>query len=314
MRIDLHTHSTASDGTDSPTELVQAAVRADVDVLAITDHDTTAGWAEAAAALPSGLRLVRGMEMSCEGRDEDGRPVAVHLLAYLFDPTAREFANERERLRGERVARLRAMATKMAADGLPIDFDAVMADAGQVVGRPHLARALVEAGVVSSVDEAFAGPLSVRSPYYVEKEDTPLERAVEMVNAAGGVSVIAHARARSRGRLVALDSIRELADRGLAGLEVDHPDHGGSDVDLLRSLATELDLIVTGSSDYHGTNKTIELGQYTTAPESFDAIVARASGVPVLSAPPGDAMTVEDGTAVEDGTTQEATGDLRRIR
>ncbi|RVW10415.1 PHP domain-containing protein [Prescottella agglutinans] len=283
MRIDLHTHSTASDGTDTPAELVQAAADAGVDVLAITDHDTTAGWVEAAAALPAGLQLVRGMEMSCEGRGEDGRPVAVHLLAYLFDPSSREFAAERERLRGERVARLRAMATLMAEDGLPIDPDAVMAEAGPAVGRPHLARALVRAGVVDSVGEAFTDLLSTRSPYYVEKADTPLERAVEMVAAAGGVSVVAHARARARGRLLSLDHIRELAGHGLVGLEVDHPDHDARDVALLRSLAAELDLITTGSSDYHGSNKTIELGRHTTDPEAFEALVARASGVPVLS-------------------------------
>lgn len=285
MRIDLHTHSTASDGTDTPAALVRAAADAGVDVLAITDHDTTAGWAEAAAALPDGLRLVRGMEMSCEGRGEDGRPVAVHLLAYLFDPSAREFAAERERLRAERVARLRAMAERMAADGLPIDPDSVMAAAGPAVGRPHLARALVDAGVVATVGDAFTQLLSTRSPYYVHKTDTPLGRAVDMVAAAGGVSVIAHARARSRGRLLSLDHIRELADRGLGGVEVDHPDHGGDDVALLRALARELGLLTTGSSDYHGTNKTIELARHTTDPDDFAALVARASGVPVLAGP-----------------------------
>lgn len=283
MRIDLHTHSTASDGTDSPQELVQAAAAAGVDVLAITDHDTTAGWTAAAAALPEGLRLVRGMEMSCEGRGEDGRPVAVHLLAYLFDPNSREFAAERERLRGERVARLRAMAIRMAAAGLPIDPDAILADAGPAVGRPHLARALVRAGVVDSVGAAFTELLSTRSPYYVEKSDTPLERAVEMVADAGGVSVIAHARARARGRLLDLGHIRDLAEHGLGGLEVDHPDHDAADAALLRSLATELDLIVTGASDYHGSNKTIALGQHTTSPDAYEQIVARATGVPVLA-------------------------------
>ncbi|WP_305094409.1 PHP domain-containing protein [Prescottella sp. R16] len=282
MRIDLHTHSTASDGTDTPAGLVSAAADAGIDVLAITDHDTTAGWAEAAAALPSGMRLVRGMEMSCEGRGDDGRPVAVHLLAYLFDPAAHEFAVERERLRDERVARLRAMAGKMEADGLPIDADAVMADAGLSVGRPHLARALVRAGIVDSVGEAFTHLLSTRSPYYVDKADTPLERAVDLVAAAGGVTVIAHARARSRGRLLDLDHIRELAERGLGGLEIDHPDHSPDDAATLRSLTRELGLIGTGSSDYHGANKTIELGRHTTDPDAFDALVERATGVPVL--------------------------------
>lgn len=285
VRIDLHTHSTASDGTDRPADLVRAAAAAGVDVLAITDHDTTAGWAEAAAALPSGVRLVRGMEMSCEGRGEDGRPVPVHLLAYLFDPGSREFAAERERLRGERIDRVRTMAERMAAAGLPIDPDAVLAAAGPAVGRPHLARALVDAGVVAGVGEAFTELLSTRSPFYVDKKDTPLERAVEMVAAAGGVSVIAHPRARTRGRLLALDHVRELAERGLGGLEVDHADHSADDAAVLRSLARETDLLTTGSSDYHGANKTIELGRHTTDPDQFAALVARASGVPVLTEP-----------------------------
>ncbi|MBF6370697.1 PHP domain-containing protein, partial [Nocardia puris] len=120
MRIDLHTHSTASDGTDTPAELVRHAAAAGLDVVAITDHDTTSGWAEAVAALPRGMTLVRGREMSCIGLGEDGWPVPVHLLAYLFDPADRSFAEERERLRAERVERLRAMAERMAADGLPI--------------------------------------------------------------------------------------------------------------------------------------------------------------------------------------------------
>lgn len=282
MRIDLHTHSTASDGTDSPAELVAAAAAAGLDVVALTDHDTTAGWAEAVAARPTGLTLVRGMEMSCDGIGEDGLPVSVHLLAYLFDPTHQAFADERVRLRAERVARLRAMAEAMAADGLPIDPDAVMAGAA-VAGRPHLARALVDAGVVNSIDEAFAGPLSTASPYYVEKQDTPLDDAVEMIAAAGGVSVIAHPRARSRGRLLALEHIRKLADRGLGGVEVDHPDHGSPDRAILTELAVELGLLRTGSSDYHGDNKTLRLGHCVTPPEQFEALVAGASGVQVIS-------------------------------
>ncbi|MBF6535662.1 PHP domain-containing protein [Nocardia farcinica] len=282
MRIDLHTHSTASDGTDTPAELVRHAAAAGLDVVAITDHDTTSGWAEAVAALPQGMTLVRGMEMSCIGLGEDGWPVPVHLLAYLFDPADRSFAEERERLRAERVERLRAMAERMAADGLPIDPDAVLASAGPSAGRPHLARALVAAGVVPSVDAAFTDLLAPHGRYYAEKADTPLHRAVRMIAAAGGVSVLAHTRARKRGRLLALDDIRELAGLGLGGLEIDHPDHSAADRALLTDLAAELDLITTGSSDYHGTNKTIRLGEFTTDPEQFERLVARATGVPVV--------------------------------
>ncbi|MEV6359689.1 PHP domain-containing protein [Nocardia asteroides] len=283
MRIDLHTHSTASDGTDSPAELVRRAAAAGLDVVAITDHDTTAGWAEAEAARPPGLMLVRGMEMSCQGMGEDGYPVPVHLLAYLFDPTDRGFAEERERLRAERVARVRAMAEKMVADGLPVDPDAVLAGAGPAAGRPHLARALVEAGVVDSVDAAFQDLLAPHGPYYAEKADTPLSRAVQLIAAAGGVSVIAHVRARKRGRLLALEEIRDLAALGLGGLEIDHPDHSDADRAVLTDLSAELGLLRTGSSDYHGSNKTIEIGACRTDPEQFEALIGKASGVPVIA-------------------------------
>lgn len=283
VRIDLHTHSTASDGTDTPAELIAAAAATGLDVVALTDHDTTAGWAEAAAALPAGMSLVRGMEMSCVGMGEDGYPVPVHMLAYLFDPADESFAQERERLRAERIVRLRAIAENMRADGLPIDPDAVLASAGPSAGRPHLARALVAAGVVPTVDAAFQDLLAPHGRYYVEKADTPLRRAVEMVASAGGVSVVAHARARKRGRLLSLNDIRELAELGLGGLEIDHPDHSEEDRRMLRGLAGELGLVTTGSSDYHGSNKTIRIGEFTTDPAQFEEIVGKASGVPVIT-------------------------------
>ena len=257
-----------------------------MDVVAITDHDSTAGWVEAEQTLqelPSTMRLVRGMEMSCTGDGEDGSPVAVHLLAYLFDPANEVFARERERLRGERVTRLRAMGEHLAADGYPIDIDEILASTGAAAGRPHLARALVAAGVVESVDAAFAHLLAYNGPYYVEKADTPLTAAVEMVRAAGGVCVLAHARARTRGRLVSVDHIREIAAAGLSGLEVDHIDHAPADRDMLTSLADELSLVTTGSSDYHGTNKTVRLGDFTTDPVQFEKLVAAATGVGVLT-------------------------------
>jgi predicted metal-dependent phosphoesterase TrpH len=282
--IDLHTHSTASDGTDSPADLVRAAGAAGLDIVAITDHDTTAGWAEAVAALPAGLALVRGIEMSCEGRGEDGRPVAVHLLAYLFDPAHAAFARERERLRNERIVRIRAMAELMMEDGLPIDADEVLAEAGPAAGRPHLARALMRAGVVGSVGEAFVDLLAPRGRYFVDKSDTPLDEAVQLVAEAGGVSVLAHGRARTRGRLLSLDHVRDLAGAGLHGLEVHHPDHSPEDARVLHALADERGLVVTGSSDYHGTNKAIRLGEFTTTADEFDTLVSKASGVQVVSA------------------------------
>ncbi|MBA3905739.1 MAG: PHP domain-containing protein [Pseudonocardiales bacterium] len=284
-RIDLHTHSTASDGTDSPAELVAAAQSADVDVLAITDHDTTGGWSAAAAALPSGMRLVRGAEFSCvspTGRDE--RPVSVHLLGYLFDPTHEAIVTEQARLREERVTRLERITQRMAEDGFPVNVESVFAlvPYGASAGRPHLARALVAAGVVDSVNEAFAKLLHNGSRYYVPKADTPVERAIEMVRAAGGVAVFAHPLARSRGRVVELSVIADLAAVGLGGVEVDHPDHAPADRELLRDLAKEHDLVVTGSSDYHGTNKTTPVAAETTAADELQALVARTSGVEVL--------------------------------
>lgn len=285
LRIDLHAHTTASDGTDSPTELVTAAAAAGIDVLAITDHDTTAGWDEAAAALPAGLRLLRGAEFSCVSPTGRGdRDVAVHLLGYLFDPGHAAIVAEQTRLRTERRHRLYRIAEKMAADGYPVDPDELLAllPGGTSAGRPHLARALVAAGVVASVDEAFGTLLYNGSPYYVPKADTPLRTAIDMVRAAGGVAVFAHPLARRRGRVVEPSVIVELAAAGLAGVEVDHPDHSPEDRELLRALAAEHGLVGTGSSDYHGTNKTTPLAAETTAEADFEALLAQSTGAPLL--------------------------------
>ncbi|MBP2476521.1 putative metal-dependent phosphoesterase TrpH [Crossiella equi] len=284
MLIDLHAHSTASDGTDSPAELMAAASAAGLHAVAITDHDTTAGWAEAEAARPTGLRLVRGAELSCIAPDGRGGQVTVHLLAYLFDPASPAVVGEQTRLRAERRARLRLIAERMAADGLPVDpdalFDGLPPDAS--VGRPHLARVLVAAGLVPTVNDAFAQYLRDGGQYYLARTDTPVERAVEMIAEAGGVTVFAHPFARRRGPVVTEQVIRDLSARGLTGVEVDHPDHAPEDRELLRALAEEQNLVVTGSSDYHGTNKTVRLGEESTAPEQLEALVSKASAVPVL--------------------------------
>lgn len=285
-RIDLHTHSTISDGTDAPAELVAAAAAAGVDVLAITDHDTTGGWTAAAAALPPGMRLVRGAEFSCispTGRGD--RDVSVHILGYLFDPEHEAIVAEQTRLQSERAYRLRRMTEKMAADGYPVDPDVVLAllPDGASAGRPHLARALVTAGVVESVNEAFATLLYNGSPYYFPKQDTPVETAVEMVRAAGGVTVWAHPLARKRGRVVDPSMIATLAAAGLAGVEVDHPDHSPEDRELLRGMAAELGIAATGSSDYHGSNKVTPIAAETTAPAALEQLVAGATGAEVLT-------------------------------
>jgi predicted metal-dependent phosphoesterase TrpH len=249
-------------------------------VLAITDHDTTGGWAEAVAALPPGLTLVRGAELSCISHAGPGRPVTLHLLAYLFDPADAAFVAERRRLRESRRERGRRIVDLLEADGYPVDWPVVRDLAGDgAVGRPHIARALVAAGVVGSVDEAFGRLLHPGSPYYAAKEDSEVLAAVRMVRAAGGVPVFAHPLARRRGRVVSDEVIAAMAAAGLAGLEADHLDHEPADRDHLRALAADLGLFVTGSSDYHGTNKTVRLGGETTAAAQYEQLVAQASGV-----------------------------------
>jgi predicted metal-dependent phosphoesterase TrpH len=279
MRIDLHTHSSVSDGTESPAELLSTAQAAGLDVVALTDHDTTAGWPLAEAARPPGLTVVPGMELSCRWFPDGQPPISVHLLAYLFDSTHPGFAAERARLRDERLERGERIVAALATDGYPVRWDQIVERSdGGVVGRPHIARALVDAGVVESVDDAFATLLNPRSPYYVTKVDTDVREGIGLVRAAGGVPVFAHGLATKRGRIVGDDAIVAMVDAGLLGLEVDHPDHSADERAHLRGLAADLGLIITGSSDYHGTNKTTPIGACTTEPDHFEAILAAGTG------------------------------------
>lgn len=280
MRIDLHTHSTASDGTDSPAELMAAAAAAGLDVIALTDHDTTAGWDAALAARPDGLTVVPGVEFSCLRIEPDGRRVSLHLLAYLLDPGDVALQAEWTRLRESRRTRGRAMVERFVADGYPISWPQVSALAGAgSVGRPHLARALVESGVVPDVDTAFRDLLSSRQPYYVRKDDTDVFAALALIRAAGGLAVFAHPLARRRGPVVADATIAEFAEAGLVGLEVEHPDHDDADRAHAAELAAELNLVATGSSDYHGTNKTTRLGARLTDPDAFAQLIALPSAI-----------------------------------
>lgn len=275
MRIDLHTHSTASDGTDTPAELVLRAAAAGLDVVALTDHDTTRGHAEAIDALPEGLTLVTGAELSCR---LDG--ISMHLLAYLFDPEEPELLAERELVRDDRVPRAHAMIARLRELGVPITWERVARIAGDgSVGRPHLASALVELGVVDSVSDAFTPEwLADGGRAYVEKHETDPFEAIRLVKAAGGVTVFAHPAASKRGRTVPESAIADLTAAGLDGLEADHMDHDPATRARLRGLAGELGLLVTGSSDYHGSRKTCVLGEYTTDPEVYGEITRRATG------------------------------------
>lgn len=280
MRIDLHTHSTASDGTDTPAELVAVASRAGVDVLAITDHDNTMGWAPALAALPSHMTLVRGTEFSTKWFHEDGSKTGVHLLGYLFDPDNAPLAAERQRVRNSRINRGQEIVARMVEAGLPITWERVETlAAGGSVGRPHVARALVEAGVVPDVSAAFADVLSTESPYYVPEADMDVLEAVRLVRGAGGLPVLAHGLARKRGKVIDDAAVRALAEAGLVGLEIDHPDHDANERAHLTELAAELDLVGLGSSDYHGTNKRTPIAACTTSDAAYARLVDRPTAI-----------------------------------
>lgn len=283
MRIDLHTHTRASDGTQSPTELVEAAVGAGLDVLGLTDHDTAEGWAEAErAAAAAGLRLVRGMEISTS---LDGR--GVHLLAYLPDPTYPPLVALLDKVLDGRSSRVPAVLERLRALGIGLTAEDVHRVSGDAAasGRPHIADALVAAGVVRDRDEAFRRFLNPGMPAYVDRYAAPLRDTIRVVAEAGGVSVIAHAWGRRTARVPGEAALAELADLGLAGLEVDHQDHDEDQRAALRGIARDLGLVVTGSSDHHGAGKVDhELGCNTTAPEELErlldlaAAARRASG------------------------------------
>jgi predicted metal-dependent phosphoesterase TrpH len=219
------------------------------------------------------------MELSCRWFPDDQPPISVHLLAYLFDPVHPGFAAERARLRDERLERGERIVAALAAAGYPVVWERIVERSdGGVVGRPHIARALVEAGAADSVDHAFTTLLHHRSPYYVTKADTDVREGIALVRAAGGVPVFAHGLATKRGRIVGDDAIAAMVEAGLLGLEVDHPDHTADERAHLRDLAAELDLIVTGSSDYHGTNKATPIAACTTDPGQFERILAAGTG------------------------------------
>ena len=279
--IDLHAHSSASDGTQTPEVVVAEAARAGLSVVALTDHDTYAGWpAAVAAALELGVGLVRGVEVSCSHKG-----ISVHLLGYLVDPDDPGLQAELDRARASRETRIDRMVERMSADGIPITLEQVRAQArdGATMGRPHIADALVASGYVRDRGEAFADVLRTGSPYYVSHYAPDPVRAVDLVRAAGGVPVMAHPFAAARGRVVGDEVVRDMARAGLAGLEVFHRDHTEQQQAHATDLAGRLGLFVTGSSDYHGTGKENRLGEYTTDPEVLAEIERQASsGVPVV--------------------------------
>lgn len=279
--IDLHTHTTSSDGTDTPRELVNKAIVQGLEVLGISDHDTTSGWQEATESLRGNLKLALGAEISC--LTDDG--ISVHMLGLLFDPLHQEMQTVLEETRDGRLPRMRKMIQKMQAEGFDISIEDVekAMPAGATMGRPHLADALVFKKIVKSRDEAFTDLLHNESRFYVSHAaPTPIE-AVKLIRRAGGVAVIAHPFASRRGQILGTDDFADLVEAGLNGIEVDHRDHNPSERAMLRAIAAELDLVITGSSDYHGTGKLNSLAENHTDRAQWERLESQANARRVVS-------------------------------
>ena len=292
MRADLHVHSSASDGTDPPAEVMRRAALAGLDVVALTDHDTVAGHAEARAAAGP-VTLLPGMELSCrlDGRSR-GVPGGIrvssprgwqslHMLAYLFDPGQPTLAAELARIRDDRVLRARAMVDRLADLGVDVSWEQVAAIAGQaVVGRPHIARAMADSGAIASPREAFTRDwIADGGRAYVDRYALDPVRAIGLVQAAGGVTVLAHPRA-GRDTRVTDEQITRLAAAGLAGLEVFHPDQSDAERARLLALASDLGLVATGGSDDHGSLTGYRLGSETTPAGAYQDLLSRVPGSP----------------------------------
>jgi predicted metal-dependent phosphoesterase TrpH len=280
--IDIHTHTTCSDGTDSPRELVNKAIVQGLQVLGISDHDTTAGWEEATQTLRGSLQLALGAEISCLTHDG----ISVHMLGMLFDPKHAEMQQVLEETRDGRLPRMRKMIEKMREEGMEISIEDVekAMPAGATMGRPHLADALVAKKIVKSRDEAFIDLLHNDSRFYVSHAAPTPAEAIALIRRAGGVAVIAHPFASHRGQILQSEDFAELVAAGLNGIEVDHRDQNPDERAMLRVIARELDLVVTGSSDYHGTGKLNSLAENHTHREQWEKLEAQANARRVVTA------------------------------
>ncbi|QIG40302.1 PHP domain-containing protein [Microbacterium sp. 4R-513] len=272
---DLHLHSVHSDGTESAARVMTAAHSRGLRTVALTDHDTTSGWAEAAEAATSlGMTFLPGMELSARNEWR-----SVHLLAYLFDPDDPGLRAEMERIRDDRVGRAERIVRSIGRD-YPLTWEDVMEQTGDgaTVGRPHIADALVARGLVGSRGEAFDTILHPREGYYEGHYAPDVERAVDLVVAAGGAPVVAHPTPSGRARMMPLPLLEQLIGRGLAGFELDHRENTEEGKRILRRLVDKHDLIVTGSSDYHGLGKPNVPGENTTRDEMVERIIALGTG------------------------------------
>ena len=278
--IDLHTHTSFSDGTDSPTELINKALASGISTIGLTDHDTVAGWDEAISHLRPGISLVPGAEISCQ--TEDG--ISVHMLGLLFDRENKELADVLEQTRENRIGRMNKIIARLNGAGYEItmsDVQEQLSD-GATLGRPHLADALVAKGYLKSREEVFAELLHNNSPHYVAHYSPTPEVAIALIKAAGGVAVIAHPMASLRGRVISTETFKDYVSAGLDGIEVFHRDQSAENRELLINIASELSLVVTGSSDYHGNGKLNQLGESTTSPEEFFKLESKANARRVI--------------------------------
>ena len=273
--IDLHTHTTASDGTDSPFALVKKALATGVTTLGITDHDSTAGWAEAITAIQPQIQLVLGAEVSCLTTDG----ISVHMLGLLFDGEDQQMQQMLSDSRDTRLPRMRKMVALLQADGFDISLEDVYQAAPDqaTIGRPHLADALVAKKIVATRDEAFADLLHNGSKYYVTHAAPTPSDAIATIKRAGGVAVIAHPFASRRGQILTADTFQDLVAAGLDGIEVHHRDQNAAEQQVLTEIAGELHLVTTGASDYHGTGKLNAMAEHTTHPAQWEALEARAN-------------------------------------
>jgi predicted metal-dependent phosphoesterase TrpH len=279
VRIDLHSHSNVSDGTEPPRELVRLAVAAELDVVAITDHDTVAGWNEAAAAaLDFGITVVPGLELSCTRG-----AASVHVLGYRIDPTRPGVDAELAAIRAGRTDRLPAMLAALARHGVDLSSEQVWAAAGGAdsLGRPHVADALIAAGYVADRGEAFDVWLAEGRPAHIARYAPDVVDGIRLIREAGGVAVIAHPWGRESRDTVTPAVLAEFAAAGLAGIEAHHDDHDEPTEQALVALAAELGLVVTGGSDWHGAGKIGHgLGSRLTDPAAYADLLSRipASG------------------------------------
>ena len=273
--IDLHTHSHISDGTDSPAQLITKAQSHGISVLALTDHDSTAGWEAAVTALRPGMDLVLGAEISCQAHGG----FSVHMLGLLFDGNDQNLQISMAKVRENRIGRMERIIEKLNGAGIEISMADVQneMEEGATLGRPHLADALITKGIAKSRDEVFSELLHNNSKFYIPHYSPSPVEVIRMIKGAGGVAVIAHPFASLRGRTIDESAFSEMVSAGLDGIEVFHRDHGPEQQDLLLRIAREFDLVATGSSDYHGEGKLNLLAEFTTSPENWERLEERAS-------------------------------------